>query len=186
MVDILHADGFLGTNANLAADVTLILSIIVALVFTYGAYLAKKAQALEARYEKTDPEFEGARARAGNLFNTHRWVQTTGAVINIVLVFWLMLLPYRDFVLSDLTPPRPRADIFYWVTTVHAVIGFFAFTFGNFVVLRGNNLMIDALKFNNYKPYMRTAYGLYMITTLLGIWVYVTWFVTIANPPVFK
>ena len=179
MTDLLHAPGFLGTNANFAADMTLLLSILVALIFTYGAYLAKKAQSIEAKIPKGEP----GREQAGLLFTRHRWVQTSGALLNLILVFWLMLLPYRDFVIRD--SGGPRESLFYIATTVHAVVGFFAFVFGKYVVLRGNNLMIPALRFNNYKPYMRLAYIGYMLTTMLGIWVYVTWFVTVANPPVF-
>jgi hypothetical protein len=41
------------------------------------------------------------------------------------------------------------------------------------VVLRGNELVPARLKFNNYKPFMRWAYGLYMAATLIGIAVYV-------------
>lgn len=160
MVDLLHAPGFLGTNANFAADMTLVLSLLVAVIFTGGYWLAKRE-----RYE------------------THKWVQTAGAVLNVILVLWLMILPYRDFVVRDVGGPRD--SVFYYVTTIHATVGFFAFVFGNFVVLRGHKLVPEALRFNKYKPYMRTAYTLYMLSTLLGVWVYVTWFVTVSNPPVF-
>jgi len=160
--NILHADGFFGTNANFAADMTLLLSIIVAILFTVGAVLARKQQ-----------------------YRLHGRVQTAGAIINTVLVLWLMIIPFFDFVVRDFADPvRPAS--FYWITTLHASVGLVAFVFGNYVVLRGHNLMIKPLRFNNYKLYMRVAYGLYMAATLLGIWVYITWFVTIPNPPVFK
>jgi hypothetical protein len=161
VTELLHQPGFLGTSANWAADMTLLLSILVAVIFTTGAVMA-----LRQRYE------------------LHRWLQTAGAVLNVILVLWLMILPYRDFVAPGI--PHRLAERFYGVTTLHAVIGFFAFTFGNFVVLRGNGLMIKALKFNNYKPFMRVAYVLYMVTTLLGIWVYFVWFVNNPNPPIYE
>lgn len=161
MTDFLHQPGFLGTNANFAADFTLVLSILVAIIFTFGYYLA----------------------RVRHNYDAHKWVQTVGAVVNIVLVVWLMLLPYRDFIVRD--SGGPRETIFYYVTTAHAVVGFFAFFFGNFVVLRGHKLMPQKLRFNNYKPFMRTAYTLYMVTTALGVWTYYTWFVTVANTPAF-
>ncbi len=179
MTELLHAPGFLGTNANFAADMTLVLSILVGLLFTLGALVAKRAQAIERIHPRGAPE----RRRAVALFNRHRWIQTGAALLNIILVLWLMVLPYRDFVLRD--SGGPRASLFYVITTVHAVVGFFTFVFGNFVVLRGNNLMIPALRFNNYKPYMRIAYFGYMLTTLLGLWVYIIWFVTIPNPPLY-
>lgn len=160
MTEFLHKPGFLGTNANFAADMTLLLSLMVALIFSIGFFLARKG-----RYE------------------AHKWVQTSGALLNILLVLWLMLLPYRDFVLRD--SGGPREALFYVTTSVHATVGFFAFFLGNFVVLRGHQLVPTRLRFNDYKLFMRTAYGLYMLTTILGVWTYWTWFVTGSNPPIF-
>jgi len=161
MEGILHNPGFLGTNANFAADMTLVIMLLIAALFTVGFALA--------RAEK---------------YTAHRWVQTAGALLNLIMVLWLMVLPFRDFIVRDIGGPRP--NIFYTVTTLHAVFGFSAVVFGLFVVLRGNNLMIKPLRFDNYKPYMRIAYALYMLTTLIGIWVYVTWFVTIPVAPAYS
>ena len=160
MTEILHRPGFFGTAANFAADVTLLLSIVVALALTAGVVMA-----LRGRY------------------NTHRWIQTSAVVLNVILVLWFMILPYRDFIAPGI--PEQLDERFYWVTTLHAFVGFFAFTLGTFVVLRANGLMIERLKFRNYKLFMRTSYGLYMLTTLLGIWVYFAWFVNNPNPPVY-
>ena len=160
MTDILHQPGFLGTQANFAADMTLLLSLLVALIFSYGFYLARQGR-----------------------FDTHKWVQTLGALINVVLVLWLMILPYRDFIIRD--SGGPRESVFYSVTMLHAFVGFFAFTLGNFVVLRGHNLVPRRLRFNNYKPFMRTAYALYMVTTALGVGTYLTWFIVTSKPPTF-
>ena len=44
MNEILHRLSFLGTNANFAADMTLLVSIIVALLFTVGLVLAIKGR----------------------------------------------------------------------------------------------------------------------------------------------
>ncbi len=160
MTELLHSPGFLGTNANFAADMTLVLSILVALIFSVGFYLARKGK-----------------------YDIHKWVQTSGAVLNIILVLWLMLLPYRDLIVRD--TQGPKESIFYYATTIHATVGFFAFFFGNFVVLRGHKLVPQFLRFNDYKLFMRTAYGLYMVTTVLGVWTYITWFVTVQTPPHF-
>jgi uncharacterized membrane protein YozB (DUF420 family) len=160
MTDLLHSPGFLGTNANFAADMTLVLSLLVVIIFSIGFYLARRGR-----------------------YDIHKWVQTTGALLNVILVFWLMILPYRDFILRD--SGGPRESIFYGVTTLHALVGFAAFTFGNFVVLRGHKLVPQKLRFNNYKLFMRSAYGLYLFTTALGVWTYYTWFVTTSKPPTF-
>lgn len=161
MTDLLHSPGFLGTNANYGADMTLVLSILVALIFTVGFYVA--------RQEK---------------FVWHGRIQTFGALVNLTLVLWLMILPFRDFVLRDQGGPRPA--YFHTVTIFHALLGTAALLFGNFVVLRGHNLVPKVLKFKNYKPFMRTAYTLYIVQTLLGVGVYLVWFVFVPNPPLFN
>lgn len=160
MNEFLHQPGFFGTEGNMAADITLSLSLLVMLLFSFGYFLA-----LRGRYD------------------THKWVQTSGALLNVVLVLWLMLLPYRAFIIQD--QGGPREGIFYLTTILHAIVGFFAFGLGNFVVLRGHKLVPKALQFNNYKLFMRTAFGLYLTTTLLGLGLYYTWYVVVQNPPAF-
>jgi len=162
MNQILHQPGFWGTKANFAADITLTISLIVAILFTLGVVLAMKKR-----------------------YTAHRWIQTTAASLNAILVLWMMILPFRDFVVRDFMGARPA--IFYYVTAAHAFIGFFGLTFGLFVVLRANKLPFipPALRFNNYKLFMRISYSLYMLATLLGLWVYFTWFIIIPNPPTF-
>jgi hypothetical protein len=180
MTELFHLPGFLGTAANFAADMTLMLKILAGAIFSYGAYLAKKAQGIERRFAKGSPEF----AQAGRLFDRHRLVQTSGGVLTTVLVLWMMILPYRDFIAPGI--PARLGQGFYLITTLHALVGLFAFVVGNFVVLRGNKLVPTALRFSNYKPWMRAAYGLYLATIVLGIAVYLAWFVFNPNPPVYR
>ena len=71
------------------------------------------------------------------------------------------------------------------MTTLHAAVGGSALLLGVFVVLRANGLMPKPLRFSNYKRVMRIAYALYMLATLIGILVYLTWFVGNPNPPVY-
>src|SRR3972149_9850227 len=159
MTEILHSPGFLGTNANFAADMTLTLSLLVITLFSIGFYLAVRGR-----------------------YDIHKWVQTSGALMNVILVLWLMLLPYRTFIIQD--TGGPRETFFYRVTMLHAAVGFLAFFLGNFVVLRGHKLVPKFLRFNNYKLFMRSAYALYLTTTILGLWLYYTWYVVISEPPV--
>jgi uncharacterized membrane protein YozB (DUF420 family) len=161
MVEILHRPGFLGTSANFAADMTLVISLVVAGLFTVG--------------------FALARARK---YAVHRWVQTTAAGLNAVLVGWMMILPFRDFVLPGL--PDRLGERFYAFSAIHGLVGLFALVFGLFVALRGNGLVPSALRFQNYRGFMRVSYGLYILATLLGVIVYFTWFVGNPNPPVYQ
>ncbi len=158
---VLHRPGFLGTNGNLAADVTLLVMLVIATLFTVGFVLARRGR-----------------------YQAHRWVQTSAAALNLALVLWMMILPFRDFVVRD--QGGPRLPLFYGVTVAHALVGLAGLTFGTFVVLRGNELMIRPLKFNNYRAFMRASYLLYMAATLLGILVYIIWFVVEPNPPLYE
>lgn len=160
MGEILHQPGFLGTSANFAADFTMVMMLVTAAMFTVGTVLAVKKQ-----------------------YEAHRWVQTAAVILNTIMVLWMMLLPFRDFVAPGL--PSQIGERFYAVTTLHAFVGFFALTFGVFVALRGNGLVPKALQFENYKRFMRISYGLYMLATFLGIWVYFVWFVGNPNPPTY-
>jgi hypothetical protein len=160
MDDFFHAPGFLGTDANFAADATLIIMLTTAIIFSVGFYLARKHK-----------------------YESHKWVQTIGAGLNLVMVLWMMILPFRDFVIRD--QGGPREGFFYGVTAIHAIAGLSATIFGLFVVLRGHKLMPKWLRFNNYKPYMRIAYGLYIGATLFGVGVYLAWFVFTSVPPAF-
>jgi uncharacterized membrane protein YozB (DUF420 family) len=160
MTGLLHQPGFLGTSANFAADMTLVLMILIAGLFTVGFYLARQKR-----------------------FEAHRWVQTSAVALNLILVLWLMILPYRDYIIRDSGGPRP--GYFYWITSLHALLGAVAIPFGLFVTLRGNGLVPQALKFKNYKLFMRTAYSMYILTALVGVLVYLTWFVWIPNSVVY-
>ena len=151
MNEFLHQRGFLGTGANFASDMTLSGMVLIAFLFTVGV-----AMALQRHYQ------------------LHRWIQTTAVALNAVFVLWMMILPFKNIVAPGI--PGKLNQGFYAVASVHGLIGFSALTFGLFVTLRGNELVPKALKFNNYKLFMRIAYGLYMLATLLGICVYLVWF----------
>jgi uncharacterized membrane protein YozB (DUF420 family) len=125
--------------------------VLIALLFTVGVALA-----LNKRYQ------------------LHRWVQTTAASLNAIFVLWMMILPFKNTVAPNI--PAKLSQSFYAVASLHGLIGFTALTFGLFVTLRGNKLVPKALRFNNYKLFMRIAYSLYMLATLLGVGVYLVWY----------
>ena len=162
MTELLHQPGFLGTSANWAADVTLLASALVALLLTIGVVLAVRGQ-----------------------YRAHRWFQTSAAALNAILVLWLMVLPFRDFVAPSSNPAGlPLSAIA--TTRIHAAVGTLALVFGLYVTFRANKLMPKFLRFNNYKAFMRVAYALYMLATLIGLFVYITWFIGNPTPPTYQ
>lgn len=140
--------GFLGTKAPLRSDVTLILILITAALFTIGRRLALNKQ-----------------------FEAHRWVQTVTATLNAIVVLLAMVTVFVVYILPGI--PGKLLQGSYGVTTVHGLVGAIGLILGIFIVLRGNNLVPQSFRFKNYKLFMRTSYALYMFATLLGVVVYI-------------
>jgi plastocyanin len=153
----MNGRGFLGTNASVLADISLIMGILVALVLTVGMLLA-----VRKRYQ------------------AHRWVQTTAVTLNVVQVLTIMVASFFKSAAPGI--PQKLNETYYQAATIHALLGVCTLLFGSFVALRGNELVPRALKFNNYKLFMRTAYTMYILVTFLGIWVYSVWYVTTPQP----
>jgi plastocyanin/uncharacterized membrane protein YozB (DUF420 family) len=153
----MNGRGFLGTNASLLADISLILGIVVAIMLTIGMLLA-----VRKRYE------------------AHRWVQTSAVVLNALLVLLYMVGSFFKSAAPGV--PERLNETYYLAPTIHGILGLVTLIFGVFVMLRGNELVPQALKFNNYKLFMRTAYTMYVLVTLLGIWVYTTWYINQPEP----
>jgi uncharacterized membrane protein YozB (DUF420 family) len=152
MINFLNQPGFLGTNAPFLSDLTLILILLTAILFTIGWQLARHKH-----------------------FEAHRWVQTSSASLNAVVVLVVMIRSFVVHILPGIPGKLLQGD--YAVTTVHAIVGATGLLLGIFVVLRGNELVPKALRFKKYKPFMRTAYALYMAATLIGVLVYTEAFI---------
>lgn len=140
-------NGFLGTKATFAQDISLIGSILVAIAFIIGAYLAVKGY-----------------------YTAHRWVQTGAAGVNLALVFGVMI-PSLLNVSPDENLTLPAAS--FVAMPAHEVIGTVAMVFGVYVVLVGNEWLPQRWRFTNYKLFMRIAFGLYLAATIIGVAVYV-------------
>ena len=149
---LLNGPGFLGTNASFRSDTTLVLILFTQVLFTIGWRLA-----IQKRYE------------------AHRWVQTSAVILNTIVVLVTMISSFMIYILPGI--PGKLNEGSYGVTTVHGVIGLFGMVLGVFIVLQGNNLVPKALRFRNYKLFMRTSYLLYLLATILGVIVYIVVFV---------
>ncbi len=139
--------GFLGTEASLGADIALVGSILVMIAFSVGAFLALRGQ-----------------------YEAHRWVQTGAAVANALLVLGVMIPALLSVEPSENTVLPQSAFV---AMPAHELLGLAGLIFGLYVVMRVNNLVPARLQFQNYKPFMRAAYALYLVATLVGVAVYV-------------
>ena len=144
--------GFLGTRATFGPDLALLMILISSTLFTIGWQLAVHKH-----------------------YDIHRWVQTSAAIINASVVLVVMIGSFLGFTVPKISSDFNDPPV--WIATVHACIGIVTFLFGMFVVLRANKLVPKSLRFKNYKLFMRTAYSLYMLATLVGIAVYLITYV---------
>ena len=155
MKTFLAGPGFLGTRALLYADLSLILILVSAVLFTIGWRLAVHKK-----------------------FVAHRWIQTTAAILNAFVVLLVMIPSFIINILPGI--PAKLLEGTYGVTTIHGITGVIGLLLGLFVVVRANELLHKPkfLRFKNYKLFMRTSYALYMLSTLIGtivyIWVYIS------------
>ncbi len=152
MVQRLTGPGFLGAGAPLYSDLSLLLILLAAGLFTWGWRLAAHRQ-----------------------YEAHRWVQTTAATLNAVVVLSVMIASFVKYILPGL--PGKLLEGSYGVTTVHAIVGAFGLILGVFVAIRANRRIPKRLAFKNVRQLMRISYTLYMASTFLGVVVYVATFV---------
>ena len=152
MVQRLTGPGFLGAGAPLYSDLSLLLILLAAGLFTWGWRLAARRQ-----------------------FESHRWVQTTAATLNALVVLSVMIASFVKYILPGV--PGKLLEGSYGVTAVHALVGAIGLILGIFVVVRANQRIPKRLPFKNVRQTMRVSYALYMASTLLGVVVYIAAFV---------
>jgi uncharacterized membrane protein YozB (DUF420 family) len=152
MINILNRSGFLGTQAPFISDLTLVLILLTAVMFTIGWQLARRKQ-----------------------YEAHRWVQTVAACLNAIVVLAVMVRSYTIHILPGIPAKLLEGD--YGISTIHAIVGMSALLLGIFVVLRANGLVPKGMRFKNYKLFMQTSYALYMVSTITGVIVYTLVFI---------
>ena len=152
MGSLFNGQGFLGSNAPFISDISLLLMLLMAVSFTLGWWLA-----LRRRYA------------------AHRWVQTFTVVLNTCVVGVVMVSSFVLFLLPGI--PGKLGEGSYGITTLHALVGLASVILGVYVILGGNELLPKRLRYTHYKRWMRLSYALYMLSTLLGIVVYVVVFI---------
>lgn len=113
-------------------------------------------------------------------FRAHGICQTLVVILNLAPIISFMLPAFRGSVVSGL--PSHLGDRFYAVTTAHAILGGSAEILGLYIVLAaGTKLLPDALRFDNYKRWMRIELVLWWIVIAFGVGAYWVWNVTSAT-----
>jgi len=133
------------------SDLSLVFGIGVALLLTFGAVMAFRRK-----------------------FTVHRWVQSSAVTLNVIQVGLIMVGSFARSAAPGI--PGRLGETYFLIAAAHGLAGSLTLLFGTFVALRANELVPGALRFHNFKLFMRTAYGAYIAVTLLGVGVYVTWY----------
>jgi uncharacterized membrane protein YozB (DUF420 family) len=147
MVAFLDGAGFLGTNGSIGADLALLVMLVAFVMLTVGVVLARTKR-----------------------YGAHRLVQTVAVILNAIPVVVWMIRSYWLYVRPDL--PGNLSKSIDALTTVHAVSGLIGVVLGLFVIIRANQLTARGESVGRYKNWMRAAYVVYLLATVLGIWVY--------------
>jgi uncharacterized membrane protein YozB (DUF420 family) len=155
-MDLRLQPGFLGTNASMLADLTLLAYVLLlAPAMLVGFYFARRKW------------FEPY----------HKMTMTTITLVNWVLIFALMIGSYSAGVLPRLgeNVSNPR----YLLPTLHLITGALAQFTATYLVIRMwfENQLPDWFKVENIKRPMRFTLAAWLVTVLLGVGIYVTWYV---------
>ena len=154
----MNGRGFLGTDASLTADLSLVFGLAVATLLTIGVLLARQRR-----------------------IGAHRTVQSLAVALNVLQVAVVMVGSFAKSVAPGLRDQL--GDSYIAIAAGHGILGTVTLLFGVFVALRANELVPGFLRFHNYKLFMRTAYGLYMAATLAGVALYANWYIDLAPTP---
>jgi uncharacterized membrane protein YozB (DUF420 family) len=144
---------FPGSAAPLAADGVLVTEFVMGLALTAGAMLARRRR-----------------------FRAHACCQGAVVLLNLVLVAAYMVPSFRRAVALGL--PTHLGRSYYWLATAHGLMGTAAELLALYVLLvAGTQVLPRRLRFGRYKLWMRTTLVLWWCVLVLGLAMYIRWYV---------
>ncbi len=150
-----YGSGFLGTGASMAADLTLLAYVLILAPLMIIGYLF-------ARGQKFDPH--------------HKLVMTTVTLANWVLILLVMAVSYSQAVAPAV--PDGLSEQSVWLPVLHLITGGIAQVLATYLLIRMwfEKQLPSALKIKNIKLPMRITLSLWLITIMLGVALYFTWY----------
>ena len=153
MLSVFPMKGFLGTGATFAADLNLIVQLMMGIKLAIGAILARQRR-----------------------YIAHSVCQTTVLLLNVLMIGLVMGPSFRQQVTPALS--KVLHKWYYEAATVHAVLGITAELLGLYIVIvAGANILPQWLRFKHWKWWMRTELALWLIVLLSGVGTYCAWYV---------
>jgi len=145
--------GFLGTEASFREDLNLMVQLSMGVALLVGRGFAKRKN-----------------------FKAHRICQSSVVGLNLIFIFLIMGPSFHRQVLPHLSTAFHEVRLA--LALFHATLGTLAELLGVYIVLvAGTPLLPESLRFNHYKPWMKTALALWWTVILLGVCLYLSWYV---------
>jgi uncharacterized membrane protein YozB (DUF420 family) len=146
-------NGFLGTGATVAADLNLVVQLIMGTALITGTVLAKRKQ-----------------------YRAHGICQTTVLLLNLLMIGLVMWPSYQQQVKPAMSKVLHRW--YFEAALVHGVLGITAETLGLYIVIvAGTNILPQWLRFSHWKLWMRAEMVLWAVVLLGGLVTYCAWYV---------
>ncbi len=145
--------GFLGTGATFAADLNLVVQVIMGAALIAGSVLAKRKR-----------------------FAAHGVCQTTVLLLNLGMIGLVMWPSFQQQVRPAL--PKGLHRWYYAAAAIHALLGVTAELLGLYIVIvAGTRVLPQSLRFKNWKRWMRAELMLWSIVVLSGVGTYYAWYI---------
>lgn len=108
-------------------------------------------------------------------FRAHAYCQSAVVLLNLIPIFYFMAPVFHRAVQPGV--PLQLGEPFYSVATAHAALGTIAEVLGLYIILvAGTKLLPAALRFKNYKRWMRLELNIWWMTIVLGLGTYFVWY----------
>ncbi len=153
MLAFFPTKGFLGTGATFAADLNLVVQVIMGGALIGGAVLAKR-----------------------KCYTSHGICQTTVLLMNSLMIGLVMWPTFQQQVRPAL--PKVLHKWYYAAATIHALLGITAEVLGLYIVIvAGTSILPQWLRFKHWKRWMRTELILWSIVVFTGLGTYYAWYI---------
>src|SRR5262245_31982729 len=104
-------------------------------------------------------------------FTAYGFCQASVMILNLALIFSVMAPSFHRQIQPELSRHLSRSDVL--VPFLHAILGTIVELNGLYIILvAGTNILPKALRFNRYRPWMRTQLALWWVTILFGVGAY--------------
>ena len=145
--------GFLGTAAPRYADLVLLLEILMGVGLLVGARLARSRR-----------------------FRAHAWCQSIIVLTNFIVIVVVMVPSFHVHVSPKI--PLRLGKAYYALATTHAALGTIAEIAALYILLAaGTDILPSKLRMTDYKTWMRSVLMLWWLELLMGLALYVRWYV---------